>query len=151
MIRFAKPEDKQWIIDLLNDVETEEYHTAGLSTLLENIDSDIENKRYLIDDEGLSFARYDVLDDCIFNHCLLTTPEHRRQNYARSIYVYELALYRKPIKYNVIKDSESEQMWAKRNEYVISTTDKIGEEEIDGRTYCIYVYNPWKVLNSTAE
>ena len=144
MIRFARQEDKDWIVNVYRQAESPEYHTINVDGLIANIEQDIADKKYLVEDEGNSFACFEILDEYLHNFVILTDENYRQHNYARSIYNYQFAAYRKPIMYQVIKDSESEQIWAKRNAYIISITDKIDEEEIDGFTYCKYVCNPYK-------
>ena len=145
MLRYGKLEDKEWITRVYREAETPDYHTINVEGLIANLDTDLVNKKYLVDDEGFSFACFEVEDQWLHNFVILTDEAHRGHNYAKEIYAYQFAMYRKPIMYRVIKDSESEQIWAKRSPYIISITDKLAEEEIDGFTYCKYLCDPYKI------
>ena len=125
MIRYAKHEDAEWIVSLM------EANSDTITPFnLEVVKYEIDHKMYIVNvdddtDVPCSLIRFVITDDFIRILLALTEEDCRQMGHSRLLYQYLFAKYQKPIRYLVESGSEIEKVWTERNDRVAKATSRI--------------------------
>jgi hypothetical protein len=133
MIKYADVNDIEWVIDLINSSEL-----AYMQPTPTDIQYWIDQKSLLVDDTYHSMMQWKDNGDSITVNVALTAPEARNLGLSMMMFSYLWNTYRKPVFFNVVKDSEQEHYTALRNDIVKSRCMLIREFEVSNRVWRTY-------------